>query len=135
MNMSVKFVAFFLLLLLSSSMKANSICFISDSSYSSSESSDEHVSMLPSNSSIDNSILYAVLALNPSVKSISLSIGFRLRKISDSSNAMIKSIIKYLSNMDTSSVLGRRRALYSNNFLSCMMTCDSYILALQRIQI
>ena len=132
--MSVKFVVFFLLLLLSSSMKANTICFISDSS-SSSESSEEHVSVLPSNSSIDNSILYAVLALNPTVKSFSLSIGFRLRKISDSSNAMIKSIIKQLSNMDTSSVLGRRTSLYSKNFLSCMMTCDSYILALQRIQI
>jgi hypothetical protein len=37
--------------------------------------------------------------------------------------------------MDTSFVANKCKFLYSNNFSSCMMTCNSYILALKRIQI
>ncbi|MBP1615157.1 MAG: hypothetical protein H6Q13_2605 [Bacteroidetes bacterium] len=132
MNMSVKFIVLLLLLILSSSVKANTICFVSDSS--SHEVLCEHVLVLSPNSSIDN-FIYAVLALNPTAESLSLFTGFRLRRILDSSNAMIKAIIKQLSIMDTSFVLDKAKSFYSRNFLSCMMTCDSYILALKRIQI
>lgn len=133
MDMFVKFVVLFLLLILSSSIKANTICFVSDSS-SSFEFSDEYVSALTPNDT-DNFILYAVLDLNPSAESVSFFNGLRLRKILDSSNTAIKSIIKQLSIMDTSFVANKCKFLYSNNFSSSMMTCNSYILALKRIQI
>lgn len=133
MNVSVKFIVFFLLLILSSSIKANTICFVSDSS-SSLEFLGEDVLELSPNSNIDN-FIYAVLALNPTAESLSLFTGFRLRRILDSSNAMIKTIIKQLSIMNTSLVLDKAKSLYSRNLLSRMMTCDSYILALKRIQI